>query len=246
MMSQDPSQPPLDLAAEEADKLLTAANVARMRHDLQSAEEKVRQALQIKPDLAAGHAFLAEILLARGDGEGALEAYTRAQQLSPGSTKYEDGYAKATLAVAEAERRKALALNAATGARPPMPPRNPTLAVLASLVIPGAGQLYNGQVAKAVIFLALVVGLFLLGTVLSGAQVVKWFSAQFVPQLEGAYDVEHAGAGGVNLDYRGAVSRIGVVCYVIFTILYIWNFVDAGLTANRLNREDTGKSGWEV
>ena len=252
MSNLDPTQAPLDLAAEEAEKLLRAAHVARLRGDRPAAEDRVRQALQMKPDDPEAHAILGEMLLESGEAQAAIDELKRAMELKPGVVRYEAGYAKATLAVAEAERKKAMALSLATGARAPQSARNPTLATLASLFIPGGGQLYNGQLGKAVFFLLLVLVTAAISIGFSISQAHRFGSSDATAIVDRitSGDDESGPSGGSGLpslkDFTKAISPIGMVFALISLIAWVWNFIDAGVVANRLNREESAKTGWEV
>jgi hypothetical protein len=63
--------------------------------------------------------------------------------------------------------------------RPPArPPKNPWAAVLFSFVLPGLGQVYNGQIAKALVFFSSFVGAIMLAS--SGAELPFAFVIPFV------------------------------------------------------------------
>ena len=246
MDNLESKETPYDLAAEEATKLLRVAHVAQMRGDVKTAEDRVRQALQIKPDDAEAYAVLGEMLLARSDAPGALEQFKRAKELRPDVDRYEAGYAKATLAVAEIERRKAMAVNAAALGSTPVAPRNPMLATMASLVIPGAGQAYNGQWAKAALFLLVWLATVGLYVGLGGLQVVKFFRSDFAPQYEAANNPDNPGVTGIKLNVKDAVSPASIVFGIVNLFVWVACFIDAGVVASRANKEAAMKTGWEV
>lgn len=58
--------------------------------------------------------------------------------------------------------------------RAPSPPKNPLLAALLAWLVPGLGHLYQGRVAKGVLYSTCILGLFGLGLALGEGKVVYW------------------------------------------------------------------------
>jgi tetratricopeptide (TPR) repeat protein len=128
----------------EADRLLSAANVSRRRGAFQQAEEQVRQALALTPKDAAALELYGDILQAVGRVDDAVYCYGRAKEADPSRRSAEKKYAELTLL----QNREIELL------RMEYIPRNATVAVIFSAVLPGAGQIYNGQPAKGLILIA--------------------------------------------------------------------------------------------
>ena len=129
----------------EADRLLTAANVARRRGNFKEAENNVRSALELVPKDAAALELYGDILQGVGRVDDAAFAYNRAVEADSGRKTAEKKYAELALA----QNRFVHVL------REEFIPRSAFVAVLLSAVFPGAGQLYNGETAKGVITSAL-------------------------------------------------------------------------------------------
>jgi TM2 domain-containing membrane protein YozV len=138
----------------DADRLLTAANLARRRGNFKEAENSVRAALELTPKDAAALELYGDILQSVGRVDDAAFAYSRALEADPSRKTAEKKYAELALL-----QNRAVHL-----LREEYIPRSPFVAVLFSAVFPGAGQLYNGDTVKglitAILTLILVVGIF--------------------------------------------------------------------------------------
>ena len=138
----------------EADRLLTAANVARRRGNFKEAENSVRRAIDLVPKDAAALELYGDIFQSVGRVDDAAFCYQRALEADPGRKTSEKKYAELALL-----QNRAVHL-----LREEHIPRSPLVAVLFSAVFPGAGQLYNGDTLKgaitAVLTLILVVAIF--------------------------------------------------------------------------------------
>lgn len=136
----------------EIERLLTLANIQRNRGQLTEAEDACRKALEISPRNVGALEMLGDILNDCGKFDMALCEYKSALGALPGNAVLETKIAKVILEIAEREREKAIAQDMLdnphkyTARR-----RNPLLALICSSVVPGLGQLYNGELVKAVI-----------------------------------------------------------------------------------------------
>jgi tetratricopeptide (TPR) repeat protein len=138
----------------EADRLLTAANIARRRGNFQEAEKACRQAIELVPDDAAALELYGDIFQAVGRVDDALYSYQRAHEADPKRQSAEKKYAELMLL----QNREIEAL------REEYIPRNPNVAILFSALFPGAGQVYNGKPLKGFfIALAMLVCVLVLG-----------------------------------------------------------------------------------
>ena len=148
--------------ARELSRLAAAANLQRMRGQWAEAEETCRKALAIAPKDVVFHEMLGDIIYECGRLGQALEQYKIAMTLSPGKPLLEMKYAKVVLEFGETERARALAEDMITNPRKyTARERRPITALVASVVVPGLGQLYNGQPLKA----GIIFGAFLLSLV---------------------------------------------------------------------------------
>lgn len=134
-----------DQERAEADRRLTAANVARRRGNFKDAESNVRAALELAPKDAAALELYGDVLQAVGRVDDAAFAYQRAIEADAERKSAEKKYAELALL-----QNRAIHL-----LREESIPRSPLVAVLFSAVFPGAGQFYNGDTAKGIITAAL-------------------------------------------------------------------------------------------
>lgn len=131
----------------DADKLLTAANIARRRGLFKEAEQRCREALDLIPSDAAALELYGDVLQGLGRVDDAVYAYGRAKEADPKRAMAEIKYAELTLA----QNREIEML------RTEFIPRNPLVAIIFSALFPGAGQMYNGDSLKGI---CVVIGFF--------------------------------------------------------------------------------------
>jgi tetratricopeptide (TPR) repeat protein len=157
MAGEDPRQ--IRLQAD-IDKLLSAANVERLRGRFDEAEKRCQEALLLDKRNAAAYEMLGDLQYAQGFLSRALDTYHHARTLDPGRTSVEDKVARLTVEVARAE----MELERATSPEVRQPVkgefRNPTNACLLSIICPGLGQVYNRDYVPG---LSLIFGTMLVG-----------------------------------------------------------------------------------
>lgn len=135
---------------QEADRLLALANVQRLREQYVEAEDTCRKALEVAPSDVFLMEMLADILQERGKPEDALAVYKSAMETAPGRASLETKYAKLVIEIAERERNKAIAEDMINNPHKyVIRKKNPAIAFIAAAVVPGLGQLYNGETIKA-------------------------------------------------------------------------------------------------
>lgn len=145
--------------AQEVKGLLTQANLLRTRRQFVEAEDVCRKALDIAPEDPNVHEMLGDILHECGKLDLALSEYRSALETAADKPLIETKYAKVAIEIGDREHEKAMIQDMLenphkySGRR-----RSPGLAALWSAIVPGLGQLYNGEPLKA----AVVFGTFLL------------------------------------------------------------------------------------
>jgi tetratricopeptide (TPR) repeat protein len=126
---------------QQADRMLTGANISRRRGQFAEAERECRSALELIPGDAAALELYGDILQAVGRVDDALYAYHRATESDAGRKTAEKKYAELMLL----QNREIDLL------RMENIPRSASLAVILSAVFPGAGQIYNGDILKGLV-----------------------------------------------------------------------------------------------
>jgi hypothetical protein len=186
----------------EADRLLTVANIDRRRGLYKQAEKECMDALQLVPSDAAAIELFGDIMQNVGRVDDAAYAYGRAKEADPKRKTAEKKYAELMLM-----QNKEIEL-----LRQEFIPRNPSVAILFSAVLPGAGQLYNGELFKGVITLA---------AVLACTAAILW----------SPYGVPHSQAG---------LPNSLVLLLIVLGVIYLYAVIDAKICATRGKRAKSG------
>ncbi len=97
--------------------------------------------------------------------------------------------------------------NAVVLAEPGPGPRKPAIALALSILVPGAGQVYNGQIAKGVVFASLFYGGVVMITL-----------------------------ADITRSHK-SITGFGWMCVMTVAGTHVWNMVDAASTAQRLSDE---------
>lgn len=140
--------------AAEIDRLLSRANVHRIRGEFIEAEDTLKEALSLDKSRADVHEMVADLIFARGQLDAAAEEYKKILEAHPGRTSAETKYAKAVLEKGEHEYEKRIAQEMIDNpGKYFSPPQHPLPAFLLSAAAPGAGQIYNGDRVKGLIIL---------------------------------------------------------------------------------------------
>ena len=150
-----PREAPLNLMEEQRRKdaissSVIAARTALRRGQKEAARDKLKEAFELSPTDAGALELLGDIFMEEGEQEKALRVYERGLEFHPRQVAFEEKIALAYLDLGEmqrdADRRKAVA----EGSDPDkLLERNPKLAMIFSLIIPGSGQYYNGDGERA-------------------------------------------------------------------------------------------------
>ena len=137
----------MDATPPDTQRLLMAANLHRMRGELNEAETMIRAALQRDPDDYLTREFLGDVLTQKGDYTGAEAVYREVLKASPGRAAAEEKLARLILKATPVSSPTATGGMLRTD-------RPPSMVLLLSLVFPGAGHYYLGDRVKGLIFVA--------------------------------------------------------------------------------------------
>ena len=185
----------------DADRQLTAANIARRRGQFKEAENACRAALELMPKDAPALELYGDILQSVGQVDNALYSYERALEADPTRKTVEKKYAELMLL----QNREIELL------RSEYIPRSPMVAVLSSALLPGTGQLYNGETTKGLLILLASFGC--IGSAL-------WINSR-----------PHG---------RGVVPTSIYIFIVVSCLIYAYSVVDANNVARRGKKLKTG------
>lgn len=201
---------PREATAEEqaeAGRILGRANLAYRRGSVDEALELCRQAVFLTPRDAVALELYGDVLQSLGRVDDALLCYRTAVEVAPNRASAERRYAELRLM-----QERSIAL-----LQEELIPRNRLVAVLMSALLPGAGQLYNGEPVKG---LAVALG------ALAFVVVLGWTPLGFRPGLT-------------------SIPPSLVLITLCAAALYVYAVVDASLGATR-GKAARRKSGWEV
>jgi len=201
----------------ELARLLAKANLHRLRGQPLEAEDTCRQALQLNPEDVLIREMLGDALSDAGKLKAALAEYRTALDHAPGKESLEKKFAKVTLGIADQEREKTMAQDMMLNPHKYAPrERSPVVAFISS-VVPGLGQLYNGEIVKA----AVIFGTFLL-FILSYAFLQRGYPAGSITDLS---------------SFLYFTSPVVQMTGLVFIIAYLYGLVDAPITAGKTVRK---------
>lgn len=230
-MKTSPTNSPPGAEAERDSKakvLLAQASVALDAGQLEFAETLCEQALELAPTVSQVHEVAGDILLRRGNAQQAVEKFRYSLELDPSNARAEEKLGIASIALDETWRRRRKRQEYLKAPqRVKKVERQPLIATCCSAVVPGAGQLYNGDVAKGVV--ALFLFLLALGCFFNSIAGLFAGGGQRLPTL--AELSERINRWSVG--YALWILLNGLVCLGIWT----FSLIEAPLRALNINRE---------
>lgn len=199
------------------EQLLRDAHLQRLRRHWAEAESLCREALELAPDDPMGLEMLGDLLADKGSLDEALEAYRKAFERQPHKTALEEKIARVVLERSEEARARQ---EAEMLLRSPLGKlerrRNVTVAILLSILWPGAGQIFvNREYVKG----GILVGVWGLALTFGLGELFKAMLA-FSGMLERGATV------------NGPLAVVGLVGILV----YIYGLLDASATAGRAGR----------
>jgi tetratricopeptide (TPR) repeat protein len=213
----------------QAEQLLREANLARRRENYSTAEAKCREALALVPKDAVALEMLGDLMQGVARINEAMAAYRRAVEADPARSSAERKYADLLVRQQHWTSVDQEAL-----------PKNPWFSVLLSLLLPGAGQIYNGELKKGVVLLLGIALCFLGWSIGSNASAVG----------SSAGGATHSSTTHVSASQISqSLNPKTMIPIALGGLLYIYAVADANSAARRgkgARKLSGGKTGWEV
>lgn len=213
---------------KEIKDLLSRANMERVRGNYEKALEIIKHAHELSPDDPQVLELFGDILRARGKLKEALEMYRTALQKAGHKPTVEEKIAKLTIELSEIAKQEEF--RAWLREHPKYRPKgkNPSVAALASMAIPGAGQVYNGDFAKGV-------ALF----VISLLSLAGWLT----PMLE-AFEKAAKNFGVIHINSLIEIMRNWstakliwlLVMIIVCALAWTYSIIEAGITALQMRK----------
>jgi len=228
-----PDQPTKAEIQNKVREALGRATLARARNQREQALKLVQEAINLDGTNAEAHELKGDLLLELRRGDEAMVSFKRARELHPDRPVLEDKIARAALQ--RASRLRAVEMSQALlegRAKPAGPKRNPGYAALLSLIAPGLGQFYNGEMLKGFIMIVCYVFLFALA-VLAVLREVASAPMGGQPVYERPVDI-----GSVT---SALWSGSALPVAILLVVVWIYSIVDAALRASRtMTSDDSG------
>lgn len=212
----------------EIKDLLSRANAERARGNYKMALELVKQAHELSPDDPQVLELYGDILRARGRLKEALEMYRAALQKGSQKPTVEEKIAALTIELSEIAKQEEF--RAWLREHPEHRPKgkNPGLAALASMAIPGAGQAYNEDFAK--------------GFAIFGVSLLS-LAGWLVPVLD-AFEKAAKKFGSIQMSSLLEIMRDWstikllwlFIMMLIFLCAWTYSIVEAGITAFQMKK----------
>jgi tetratricopeptide (TPR) repeat protein len=211
-----------DWAKDKANILLGEAVLLRAKGKPREALAKAQESLRLLADNPDAFEILGDLYSQLGLVEAGIEAYQRALELDPSRLTLETRLAHVALKKGELDYQRRLAQDIIAGRYRPSPKRNPGVAGLLSLLIPGMGQIYNQHWIKGAVTLFLYLLLMMKTAILV------------------ALSLEKAGGGEIFSLVGAFFTRPALGWTLVLLALYAYATVEAAISATRSAGEESG------
>jgi len=212
---------PGEMAKEKANVLLGEAVLLRAKGRPQEALAKAQESLRVMADNPDAFEILGDLYSTLNLSEAAIEAYQRALELDPSRISLETRLAHIALKKGEMDYQRRLAQDIIAGRLRLGQKRNPGIAGILSLLIPGMGQLYNQQWLKGGILLLI----YLLLAMKDISTVARMLEA--------------SGSGDMFALMGAFFTRPALGWTLLLVGLYIYGVIDATIFATRASDEES-------
>lgn len=200
---------------QQAEPILREVYALKRREKYTEAIAKCREALNLVPSDAAALEMYGDLLQGVARTPEALAAYKRATEADAKRVSAEKKYGDLLM---RQERW--------SSADPEAVPKNPTYATFLSLLIPGAGQLHNGERLKGAVLLALAACCIGYWIVLSRG------TTTFLPSWEKKPAVSApAPSKKVHVEWNAEMPVVGSVA--LYVSLLVFSAIDANIVARK-------------
>ncbi len=214
---------------DEAERLLTRANIQLRRGLTADAEAAVHSLLARRANDAGAWELLADIRLGRGDLPGAQDALKKSLGAQPGRATAEMKLGRVVLQAAERERMQTLGMayvasdaslvrfagNGGRGAQ---------WAAIGSALIPGLGQYVNGEAVKGIVVASVYFLSLLLLALLPDTQ-------NLLHSVAGVFAGGRARHGESGAG--GGVGFLGALLFLLMAAAWLYGIVDAARASQR-------------
>ncbi len=212
-------------------QLLGQATLLRSRGGLQQALALAQEAVSLDDESWEGHELVGDLFLSLARPDQAMESYRRAREINPERAPLEEKVGRAALAQAERDRTTELSRSLLEGRDTlQLPKRNPSYAALYSFIIPGLGQVYNREVGKGIVVVALWLAMLALSVVGVRSELALRPSGPmgslYGPQID------------LNAILSAAFSGVGAIWVVCLIVVWIYAVADAALRASKTMTSD--------
>ena len=152
---------------EQLAPLLKTARLLFLNGDNNGTRVKLKEIFALDPTNAEGMELLGDIFLAEAQQEKALQVFERGLKFHPTHAAFEEKSALALLDIEEMKRDRDLTQNLLQhGDRDQWQDRKSGVAGVLSLLVPGAGQIYNDDNERGYLFFGAALGSFVMWNVI--------------------------------------------------------------------------------
>ncbi len=152
---------------EQIEPLLKAARRLALNGDHNGTRAKLKEIFAIDAKSAEGLELLGDIFLAEAQQEKAIQVFERGLQFHPSHHAFEEKSALALLDIEEMKRDRDFSMNLMQhGDRDQWQDRKAGVAGVLSLLVPGAGQIYNDDNERGYVFFGAALGSFVMWNVI--------------------------------------------------------------------------------
>lgn len=207
----------------EIDRLLSKANIHRMRSEYVEFEGTIREAISLDETRVDLQEYLGDALQARGQLNAAKAQFKKVLEMDPTRTSVETKYARAVLEMGEIEYSKRLTQEMFDNPRKyqAQHAKHPLKSFLLALLVPGLGQIVNLELVKG----AIVMGSYffsILMLALMPADTKNLLRSLFMVMYPGSMDGQPPPVSGLAAFF--ASVAVGI---------YIYGVVDAFIIASK-------------